>query len=46
MTRVACDILFCSVHAVARFCVHAVARFGIDRFPSYARIKEESRSHS
>ena len=38
MTRVACDILFCSVHAVARF--------GIDRFPSYARIKEKSRSHS
>ena len=38
MIRVACDILFCSVHAVARF--------GIDRFLSYARIKEESRSHS
>ena len=24
----------------------ALARFGIDRFPSYAKIKEESRSHS
>ena len=37
MTRIACGI---------SFCVHAVARLGIDRFPSYARIKEKSRSHS